>query len=166
VQQVYIESQKFRQWWLFLIIFGIMLLALWGTIQQLVFGKTFGDNPAPDAFLVGFLIVTVILCYLLIATSLKTIIDSENVFIKFGFLKRQIRMNKIKSVSIIDYGFVGGWGYRMSKEYGTIYSVSGSKGLYLVLQNGGKLVVGTQNIDELQRFIDKNMKDFNHLQAN
>ena len=166
MQQVYIESQKFRQWWLFLIIFGIMLLALWGTIQQLVFGKTFGDNPAPDAFLVGFLIVTVILCYLLIATSLKTIIDSENVFIKFGFLKRQIRMNKIKSVSIIDYGFVGGWGYRMSKEYGTIYSVSGSKGLYLVLQNGGKLVVGTQNIDELQRFIDKNMKDFNHLQAN
>src|SRR5690606_21894438 len=143
-----------------------MLLAIWGTIQQLVFGKTFGDNPAPDAFLVGFLIVTVILCYLLIATSLKTIIDSENVFIKFGFLKRQIRMNKIKSVSIIDYGFVGGWGYRMSKEYGTIYSVSGSKGLYLVLQNGGKLVVGTQNINELQRFIDKNMKDFNHLQAN
>lgn len=151
---------------MFLIIFGIMLLALWGTIQQLVFGKTFGDNPAPDAFLVGFLIVTVILCYLLIATSLKIRIDSENVFVKFGFIKRQIPIHKIKSVSLIDYGFVGGWGYRMTKEYGTIYSVSGSKGLYLVLQNGGKLVVGTQNIDELQRFIDKNMKDFNHLQAN
>lgn len=163
MQQIYTETQKFRQWWLFLITFGILLLAVWGTIQQLVFGKSFGNNPAPDAFLVGFLIFSLILCYLLITTSLKTKIDSEHVSIKFGLIKRQIPFIKIKSASIVDYGFVGGWGYRMSKEYGTIYSVSGSKGLYLELKNGGKLVVGTQNVNELQRYSDENLKTLNPL---
>ena len=157
MQKIYTESQKFRQWWLFLIVFGIMLLALWGIIQQLVLGKPFGDNPAPDFVLVGFLVFSLILCYLLFATSLKTSINSDLLFIKFGFLKRQIPLDHIKSVSIIDYGFVGGWGYRMSKEYGTIYSVSGSKGLFLILKSGQKLVVGTQNIIELDRFVKEEM---------
>lgn len=153
MKQAYRERQKFNQWWLFLIIFGILGLALWGVIQQLVFDIPFGNNPAPDLVLIGFLLVAILLCYLLFTTTLTTKIDTDNALIKFGFLKKEIPMDRIKSVEVIDYGFVGGWGYRISKEYGTIYSVSGSKGLYFVLKNGQKFVAGTQNGKELKQFI-------------
>ena len=56
---------------------------------------------------------------------------------------------------MINYGFVGGWGIRLFTDYGTVYNTRGNKGLALKLQNGKRLVIGTQREDELKSVIQK-----------
>jgi hypothetical protein len=42
------EVQRFRQWWVWLLIYGIAALSWYGFVQQIVLGRPFGSNPAPD----------------------------------------------------------------------------------------------------------------------
>ena len=45
---VYHEEQHVRQWWLWTIVLAIAALGWWSFIQQIIFGRPFGNNPAPD----------------------------------------------------------------------------------------------------------------------
>ena len=60
---------------------------------------------------------------------------------------------EIKSVKLLDYGFVGGWGIRFWTKYGTVYNIRGSKGLLLEFSDGKTIVVGTQKEEELKFFL-------------
>jgi hypothetical protein len=59
----------------------------------------------------------------------------------------------VDKCQVIPYGFVGGWGMRLWTQYGTVYNVRGGKGLYVQLKNKKKFLVGTQQAEELERFI-------------
>lgn len=54
-------------------------------------------------------------------------------------------------MKVINYGFVGGWGIRLWTKYGTVYNVSGNKGLFIKLKNGKTMVIGTQKSQELEK---------------
>ena len=45
------EVQHFRQLWLWALLLAIAALSIWGTVQQLLLGIPFGNNPAPDGVL-------------------------------------------------------------------------------------------------------------------
>jgi hypothetical protein len=47
----------------------------------------------------------------------------------------------------------GGWGIRCGKN-GKAYNVSGKKGLQIIFKNGKKLLIGSQNPEELVAAID------------
>lgn len=40
--------QRFRQWWIWLIVYAIAVLIWWGFVQQIILGQPWGTNPAPD----------------------------------------------------------------------------------------------------------------------
>ena len=42
------EEQRFRQWWVWLLVYGAAALGWYGFIQQIIFGQPWGTNPAPD----------------------------------------------------------------------------------------------------------------------
>ena len=42
---VFKETQKFSQWWLWLILIGIGILPILGIYKQLIIGEKFGDKP-------------------------------------------------------------------------------------------------------------------------
>lgn len=46
------ETQKFKQWWLWVLLLAIDAIFIFGWIQQLVFDKQFGDKPIGDVELV------------------------------------------------------------------------------------------------------------------
>ena len=52
---LFTERQRFKQWWLWLILLGVNGLFLYGTIQQLCLGKEFGDKPMSN---LGLLLVS------------------------------------------------------------------------------------------------------------
>ena len=70
-------------------------------------------------------------------TRLKTEIDQNGIrMIFFPFVKKEINWKEIKKAEIVNYGFVGGWGIRLSTKYGTVYNTRGNKGLAIELLNG------------------------------
>lgn len=163
MQKEFREQQRFNQWWLILILAGIVLVALFGFLQQVIFDKPFGNNPAPDLVITGFFIGSVLLAFGFFLLKLRTVINANTILVSFGiFGKKQVEWTNVARVEVVDYGFIGGWGLRYSQKYGKVYSTKGSKGLHIKLRNGSQFVVGTQRMDELKTFLNElNAKDSN-----
>lgn len=75
--------------------------------------------------------------------------------INFGILgNRKIEWIQIKSIKLIEYGFVG-YGLRFSPKYGTVYNVKGNRGVAIDLIGGDKILIGTQKPTEIEKLIEK-----------
>lgn len=151
---VFKEIQKMTQWWLWFIIIVLLVIPIFGIYQQVIQGKSFGNNPMSNT---GMIIMAIfMLCFVvaLYSMKLKTSIDTTEINISFfPFVKRQFLWKEIKSAQVIQYGFVGGWGIRIWTKYGTVYNMSGNKGLAIEMKNGDKFLIGTQKDLELRAFI-------------
>lgn len=73
----------------------------------------------------------------------------------FPFIKKQVHWDQIKTIEVVNYGFVGGWGIRLFTSYGTVYNIQGNMGLAIELTSGKKFLIGTQKPKELTLFIEK-----------
>ena len=151
------ETQKFTQWWLWLILIAVSAISFYAIVQQIILDKgPFGDKPMPNE---GLIITSVIMLSLLVLfyiLKLKTKITSESIHFKFiPFLSKTILWEDVKAAKVIDYGFVGGWGIRFWTGYGTVYNVKGSKGLLVELKSGKQFIIGTQKEKELTNFIEQ-----------
>lgn len=150
------ETQKFTQWWLWLILIPIACLPIIGIYKQLILGIKFGDKPMSDFGLIVFSILIFLLIALFLVMKLKTFIDKDEIQMNFyPFVKKQIKWNKIKNAEVVNYGFVGGWGIRLWTAYGTVYNVRGNKGLAIELHDGKKFLIGTQKEIELKEVLKK-----------
>ena len=150
------EKQRFTQWWIWMIIVTISSIALAGFVQQIILKKPFGDKPMSNAEVVVFVAFMVVFFYLFTIMKLITVIDRSGIKMQFvPFVKKQVKWEDVKSLSVVNYGFVGGWGIRFGSSYGTIYNVKGKMGLAIEFTNGKKLLVGTQKPDEIQNVIDR-----------
>ncbi|MBL7932836.1 MAG: hypothetical protein JNL60_13085 [Bacteroidia bacterium] len=157
VKTLYTEEQKIRQnllWLIFLItptfFFWVILL------YQLSTGKLVGDRPLSN---VPLSIITVIYttCSLwsLFSIKLTTIIDETKLAYGWNIPTaelNEIPLGAIKEMNIVKYRFVG-YGYRISRQYGTVYNVGGNKGLQIVLKSGEKILIGTGQEEQLEEII-------------
>ena len=148
------ETQRFSQWWIWLIFFAIVSFTGFGVYKQLVLKEPFGNNPMSNIGLLifsGFILAIIIL---FLVMRLKTEINEQGITMHFRpFTKRQIAWQEIENAKVLDYGFVGGWGIRLWTNYGTVYNTKGSKGLALELKDGKKLLIGTQNPEKLEEVL-------------
>jgi hypothetical protein len=151
------ERQRFRQWWLWVILFGVNALFLYGVFQQLVRKHPFGDDPISDA---GLLIISGLVLAgsgLLACSTMETRIQADGIYIKFFPFHWSFRHYPWPSISrafirqysaIADYG---GWGIRFGIfGKGKAFNVSGNKGLQLEFDDKRKLLIGTRRPEELQ----------------
>jgi len=153
------EDQRFTQWWLWLILIPIGVLPVVGIFKQLILGEEFGDNPMSDFGLILFAVFVFALLGLFLMMRLKTEIDQNEIRMSFiPFVKKRIKWTEIKKAEVVNYGFVGGWGIRLSIEYGTVYNIRGNKGLAIELRNGKRFVIGTQKEKELSSIVEKAIK--------
>jgi hypothetical protein len=149
---LFTEVQRFTQWWLWLLLAGIAALPVYGIYQQLILGEKFGDKPMPDIGLIIFAILVFALIGLFGFMRLKTEIDENEIRISFfPFMKKRIAWKDVRTAEMVNYGFVGGWGIRLSNVYGTVYNTKGNKGLAIVLNNGKRICIGTQKEEELSK---------------
>jgi len=153
---IFQEKQKFTQWWLWTILLGVLAVVIFAIYRQLVLNEPFGDNPMSDSGLIIFAVLLLALCALFGFIHLDTRIDKTHVKFTFiPFLKKSVEWKNIKSARVVDYGTVGGWGIKHSKDYGTVYATGGDMGLAIAMQNGDKFVIGTQKESELRTFLDR-----------
>ena len=126
MQRTFTETQRFTQWWLWILLLAIAALPIWGLIQQIGMGEPWGNQPLSDTGLILFTVFTFGLIGFFLSMKLKTQIDSTGITVRFTpFVKRQVAWADIESTEVLNYGFVGGWGIRIGTKYGTVYNMKG-----------------------------------------
>jgi len=170
---IFREVQKFRSWWVWLILagaFGASVLPLWyGLWSQLTTGESWGNNPADDITLgVITLLITLMMAGLLLlffTLRLETEITQEEISFRFPPLVRKWRIIPREQIlqfeagkyrPVADYG---GWGVRQgSGKRGRAYNVSGNLGLTIFLKDGKKVLIGTRRVQAIAAAMDRMIK--------
>ena len=157
------ETQRFRQWWIWLIIVVSI-----GTYVFAVFSSFTSEQEkkaTDDIILIAVSIIPVLLVVMFFSLRLVTRIRNDGVFVQFKpfqFKPKHIRPEDIKTFEIRKYKPLleyGGWGIRAGgKKYGKAYNVSGNLGLQLYLANGKKLLIGTQHPKQIRKAMENLMQ--------
>ena len=159
---LFVEKQRFGQNGLLLIaLILINGIFIWGFVQQVIFGIAWGNNPMSDLALSIVAGSLFLFCFNLLFSKLQTIITEEGIYVRFlpiDFKTRFYAWEDIDEAYVRKYSPLrefGGWGARGSWKRGVAYNVSGSIGLQLVLENGRKILIGTNRAEELQEILKK-----------
>ena len=151
------EVQRFAQWWfLFLLVVPVgMTFYLWKAQSQL-------SHAAKGPLTIYPILIVVSTPLLLIffwfsQAKLITEVRSDALSIRFFLLwpERVIPWNDIRSAESVVYRPIrdyGGWGVRFGPA-GRAYNVRGSRGVRIELANGEKILIGSQQPDDLARAI-------------
>lgn len=148
------ETQHITQVWIWAIIAIAEGLLAWAFVQQIVFGRPFGPQPATDVAL-WILLPTVgglVPLFLLMARLRTTVTDRDLVVDFWPFSRWRITPDQIESFEARQYSPLleyGGWGLRWSPMVGWAYSVRGRAGVQLRLRSGRQLMIGTQRPTDL-----------------
>lgn len=146
----YRESQKFNQWWLWLLNIALLLgLVLVGYTSWTGGGDLLSSAIGP--------IVMAVTMILLATIELRTVISEDGLEVKFWpFGRRRIFKSEIKSARVRKYSPLrefGGWGYRIGPG-GKAFNMQGNMGLQLEMRDGDKLLIGTRKPEELAAWIE------------
>ncbi len=163
---IFIEKQRFTQWWIWLIIISINLLLVFMIINVITDASEKSFEVA-DSIGLGVIFFSLVLVnYLLTGTSLKTEINNEEIKIKFlPFIIKDkiIKWEDLTLCYVRQYspiGEYGGWGYRFGiMGKGKAFNIKGNMGLQLQFNDGKNLLIGTQKAEELKQFL-KNINQY------
>ena len=169
---VFEEFQQLNRKYLLLILIPINLFLITSCIFQIVFGKFGGTNPILIIATVLFLLFTII-AFLL---CLETFVDGKGVYIRIQlcpFLGKSknylwddifesdiinsiqnpiIIRKKLVSIKLIRIGSIQHGAFETGPD-GMKIIISGNIGLQLILKNGKKILIGTNNPDELSKVL-------------
>lgn len=154
---VFEEKQRMRQWWMVLL---VVLFTGFGTFAlgyQLITGAGLGNNPPSLTEMMFIAAFLWLLGGFFWRLELKTRIDEQGIHYKFWpfFGWRHRIWSELQSVEVRQYKPLleyGGWGLRLGMK-GWAYNMAGNKGIQLVLQNGDRLLLGTQKPEEAEAAI-------------
>ncbi|MGO4708434.1 hypothetical protein AB4Y90_04810 [Chryseobacterium sp. 2TAF14] len=148
------ESQKFSQWWLWLLLFSVMIFTIYNFAENRQYFSTF------ELTLSFFIPILLIALFLVI--RLETKINEQGIsvrFFPFQITFRYYPWRNIKKVYVRKYSPLieyGGWGMRRGLfGIGKAYNVKGNKGLQVILSDGKKVLIGTQKFEEIGTFLLK-----------
>jgi hypothetical protein len=155
VDLLFKEEQRFDQWWLWLILIGVVGVCF---IPLFYVEK----DSIPLTVVVLAAAVPILLILLFLVMKLTTKIYSDRIEMKFSpFVSSTYHIKCITSAEVKDYGFVGGWGIRLWPGYYVIYNVRGKMGLEFE-SNGKKRIIGTQRPEEMKTALKKTQLNGQH----
>ncbi len=76
---LFTESQRFKQWWLWLILLSFNGLFLFGVFKK----QQFGDNPMSNEGLLTATVLTIIITILFVNYRLDTKIKTDGIYVRF-----------------------------------------------------------------------------------
>jgi hypothetical protein len=157
------EVQKFRQIWVWLIVFGAALLMWYAFIQQITLGQPFGANPGPD-WMIWLFWLTIGIGLPLLFVYMKLIVEvgEDGVHISYvPFVSRLIPFEEIQGHEARAYKPIreyGGWGIRWWGGKRRAYNVSGDQGVELKLRGGDRIMIGSQRAGALTEAISAGIR--------
>lgn len=155
---LYRETQRFRQWWLWVLVVFVAFVAWTGFLEQVVGGGSFGSDPASDTTIwIVFVLGGIVLPLVFLLLRLETEVRRGRVTVAFPpFRPRVVDLDEVLDVSAVDYRPMtqyGGYGYRVRRD-GVAFNVSGTRGVRIALPEGRHLLIGSRRADELATVIE------------
>lgn len=157
---IYSETQRFNQWWIWLIYLLLCGLTLFMAISQFVFDRPVGNVPASDGQMLAIVLLMLFLIAFFASCHLKTMIYPSEIHVRlypFHLRYRVLKSEDIEQMTIETYKPIsefGGWGLRYGRG-GMAYNVSGNIGLRLLFRNQKRLLIGAKNPEELREALKK-----------
>ena len=156
--KVFVEEQRFNQWWLYVIL-AIPFLTL--VIPYIVNVDRYVNSDQESLISVFIsLIILSIVVILILLIRLKTKIDENGIYYQFypiNFNEKFIPWSDISKCYIRKYRPLteyGGWGYKTSPfGRGRVLNIKGNMGIQLEFNNGKKLLLGTQKQNEVEKVL-------------
>jgi len=165
--KVFLETQRFDQWWfklLILITAAIIISSIFFALPQI-------ENT--NSFETGLIIFTCIFSLIIVIAipflmKLETKIDDQGIHYAFWpiHLKpRTIPWSDIKECYVRKYNPIqeyGGWGYRIKLgKKDKALNVKGNIGIQIVFKTNRRLLIGTQKENEVQSVLNSYKYKFN-----
>jgi hypothetical protein len=156
------EVQYFHQRWRLAVLAGLVAVFLYGCYTQLVQGQPWGRRPVPNALLVLMTIGMAALLYWLLKMHLVTEVREKEVYVHFRLLwkPRRLPFAAILSAEPVTYRPIeqfGGRGIRRGR-FGWAYTVSGTRGVRLILAGGEQFLIGSERAEDLAAAIQKRLQ--------
>jgi hypothetical protein len=148
------ERQRFSQWWFWL----VMIIAC--SSQGAVLFVLLKSNNFHPAALVGIGVFALVIVLLLIS-RLDTTIEKDGIhvqFFPFHFSERHYEWHQLTRCYVRKYspiGEFGGWGLRGISKRKRAWNVSGNMGIQLEMQDGAKLLIGTNKPEEAKEVLKR-----------
>ena len=156
---IFSESQKFRQWYVWLAVAIAPIIFVWAILQQVVLGVPFGTKPSGIVVLILLAIVFGIgFPFFLYRMGLDVQLSNVAIHMRFWpfHLKpRTFYFSDIDNAEPVTYSPLkdyGGWGIRYGAK-GKAYNVSGNQGVVITLGTGQRILIGSQRHKELSSLI-------------
>ena len=145
------ETQRFTQWWLWLILIGV-----WASmVYSFVTAPPQTNVAAFVSFGIGIL-----LPLLFWQMKLTTRITEDGIYVRFfpfHFKEKFFPWETITSSYVRSYSPLmeyGGWGIKYSfKGNGLVYNTAGNVGLQLYFKEGEPVLIGTQKGEEIKQVL-------------
>ncbi|MBD2543110.1 DUF6141 family protein [Planktothricoides raciborskii] len=154
------EVQQFRQPWIWIVLTGTSVTALWAALSPFFLDSDWQDHWVLHIILILFgLIFGIGLPWVFYVTKLVTEIRSDGLVISFYpllFSPIKIYFKNMQNCTAIKYKPLqeyGGWGVRLGAK-GTAYNVSGNRGVQIELINGSKILIGSKKSEVLAATIN------------
>ena len=165
--KVFKEEQRFTQKWI------LLLLAISGLIPVLIifisYLKQKNQQDLSNIFVT--ISITMLVSAVIFLFKLSTRIDQEGIhyqFFPFHFKFKRIAWDEIEKAYVRKYDAItefGGWGLKggffWKKSKGVAINVSGDIGVQLVLKNGKKILIGTNQEEQAKQVLLSYSSNFN-----
>jgi hypothetical protein len=158
------EEQRFHQLWVWIIIAFIAVLAWYFFVAQILFEEPLGNNPAPDwAVLVIWIIFGILFPLWFLVMRLEIVVTGSGLSFRFFPLHlgwKIIPFSEIANAEAVTYHPLreyGGWGIRFGWRGGMAYNIQGDQGVRITLNNGKKILLGSQHAEDLAQALGSGM---------
>ena len=148
---MYTETQRFTQWWLWLILIGSWITMMYSIATV--------SPPTTISFLISF-VIGMILPVLFWQMKLTTRITEEGIYVRFfpfHFKEKFFPWETITASYVRTYSPLkeyGGWGIKYGfNGQGIVYNVAGNVGLQLQFKEGDPILIGTQKGEEIKQVL-------------
>jgi hypothetical protein len=148
---MFTETQRFTQWWLWLIIIGSWITMMYSIATV--------SPPSTSTFMISF-VVGMLLPLLFWQMKLTTRITEEGIymcFFPFHFKEKFFAWDTLSASYVRTYSPLmeyGGWGIKYSfSGNGLVYNTAGNVGLQLNFKKGESVLIGTQKGEEIKQVL-------------
>ncbi len=147
------EVQRPRQWWVWGILLLVIFLSWNDFIQRILLDEPEQPGDPSDTFvMVSWALFGLGLPLFFMMIKLVVEVRPDEIYIRlFPIRTRRVPLHRIQAFEARRYRPIrdyGGWGWRLSR-HGVAFNISGSHGVELVLDDGERIMIGSQKADEL-----------------
>ena len=151
------ETQRFRETWIFYLVIAIVLVVSVFVCMGIFRSDYAGITKGIYCLLIPLLSAPVAFLYFI---KLELEVDDMGIHYKMSpihGMTKSLFWDQVAHCQIRQYRPIweyGGWGWRRSFRRGQALTISGTKGLQIVLKNRKQLLIGVRNSEQLNEVLN------------